>query len=102
MRPLLKEIGMKATTEDAFCNLFYPWWRDQTTPRRMTYEKADKFIADARMVLERTLVPGQMTQDAFDAHMGTAHKVVLFAVSWDEAKVKSMADLQKLHQIPKK
>ena len=90
------------TKEDIFCNLFYPWWRDQTTPRQMTRAKAEKFIADARTVLERTLVPDQMAQGTFDAHMATAHKVVLFGVSWDVAKTKSMDDLQKAHQIPKK
>ena len=90
------------TKEDVFCNLFYPWWRDQTTPRQMTRAKADKFIVDARMVLEGALVPGQMAQSTFDAHMATAHKVVLFGLSWDEAKTKSMDDLQKAHQIPKK
>ena len=68
----------------------------------MTREKADKFIADARMVLEGTLVPDQMAQGTFDRHMATAHKVVLFGVSWDEAKTKSMDDLQKARQIPKK
>ena len=67
----------------------------------MTRAKAEKFIADARTVLEGTLVPGQMTRDTFDEHMATAHKVVLFGVSWEEAKTKSMNDLQKAHQIPK-
>ena len=90
------------TTEDAFCNVFYPWWREQTTPRQMTSEKAAKFIADGRVVLERTLVPGQMSQETFDEHMAIAEKVVLFGVAWAEAKTKSMDELQQAHQIPKK
>jgi hypothetical protein len=90
------------TTEDIFCALFYRWWRNQTIPHRMTCEKATRIIADGRPVLEVQLVPGQMTQSAFDEHMAAAHKVVLFGVSWDEAKTKSMDDLQKEHQIPRK
>ena len=68
----------------------------------MTSAKAKKIIADGRMTLERTMVPGLMTQGTFDEHMAIAHKVVLFTVSWDEAKTKSMDDLQKAHQVPKK
>ena len=81
------------TTEDIFCDLFYRWWRNQTAPHRMTSEKATKIIADCRMDLEAKLVPGQMTQSAFDEHMAAAHKVVLFGVSWDDAKTKSIDEL---------
>jgi adenylate kinase family enzyme len=101
MRSLPKESGMK-TTEDLLCDVFYGWWRDQTAPQKMTSEKAKKIIADGRVVLEGTLVPDQMAQSTFDAHMATAHKVILFGVSWDEAKATSMDDLQKAHRIPKK
>ena len=68
----------------------------------MTSEKAQKFIADCRAALEGPLVPGQMTQETFEEHLAIAKKVVLFGVSWDEAKAKSMDDLQRAHQIPKK
>jgi transcription initiation factor TFIIIB Brf1 subunit/transcription initiation factor TFIIB len=90
------------TTEDVFCDMFYPWWREQTTPRQMTSEKAEKIIADCRVVFEGKLVPDQMAQSTFDAHMAIAHKVVLFAVSWDVAKTTSMDDLLKEYPIPKK
>jgi hypothetical protein len=90
-----------ATTEDFFCASFYPWWRNQTTPNRMTSETANKIIADCRQFLQGKLVPGQMAQDAFDEHLATAYKVVLFSVSWDVARTKSMEELQKGQQIPK-
>jgi hypothetical protein len=90
------------TTEDLFCEAFYPWWRNQTTPHRMTHETANKIMADCRRHLEGNLVPKQMPQDTFDEYMATAHKVVLYSVSWDEAKTKSTDELQKVHQIPKK
>ena len=90
------------TTEDIFCESFYPWWRNQTAPYRMTREKANKHIADCRQVLKAKLVPDQMAQNTFDEHMASACKVILFGVSWDEARTKSIFDLQKEHQIPQK
>jgi hypothetical protein len=88
------------TLEDVFCDFFYAWWRDQTIPQKMTWERAKKITADCSDILRRKLVPGQMTQDAFNEHMGTAQKVILFSVSWDEAKKKSIDDFQKERQMP--
>lgn len=89
-------------TEDAFCALFYQWWRDQTAPQKMTWEKAKKLIADCRSALKANLVPDEMTQETFEEHMETAYKVVLFATAWDVAKTKSMDDLRRERPIPKK
>jgi hypothetical protein len=90
------------TTEDIFCESFYGWWRDQTAPQKMTGEKANKLIADCRRVLEKKLVPDQMAQNTFDEYMVIAYKIVLFGVSWGQAKTKNMDDLQKERPIPKK
>jgi hypothetical protein len=67
----------------------------------MTTETAMKIVDDCRQLLQWKLVPVQMAQDAFDEHLATAYKVILFSVSWDEAKTKSMEEFQKVHQIPK-
>jgi hypothetical protein len=95
------EVSAMRTKEDAFCESFYPWWRIQTTPNRMTREMASKIVADCRHALQAKLVPVKMPQASFDEHLATAHKVILFSVSWDDAKAKSMEELQQVHQIPK-
>jgi hypothetical protein len=89
------------TAEDVFCGWFYRWWTDQTYLQKMTLEKAQKITADCRMFLKPRLVPGKMTQDAFNEQMETAQKVILFSVGWEDAKMKSIADFLKDHKIPK-
>ena len=90
------------TKEDNFCEAFYQWWHEQTSPQRMTWEKAAKLMADCRSSLETKLVPSKMTRETFDEMMETARKVVLFRAAWDIAKLMSVDELQREHKIPKK
>lgn len=80
--------------EDVFCDFFYRWWREQTVPQPMTSSKATKITADCAAALKRILVPRWMPIDAFTGHMVTAQKVILFNLSWDEAKAKSVDEIQ--------
>ena len=89
------------SNEDVFCDHFYRWWIDQTNPQKMTWEGAKRITGNCSAMLQRKVVPDQMTQEAFNEHMETAEKVILFDVSWDEAKKKSIDEFQKERPIPK-
>ena len=89
------------TAEDLFCEAFYPWLRNQTTPHKMSGAKAAKIIADCRRVLEQRLVPAQMAQSTFEEYLSVAHKVILHSVSWDEAKAMGTNPSKKDQEIPK-